>query len=81
MSKKYLNLRTEGPRLRVLPTIIWWLFLDRLEAPGYVYGIVFTILAIATVWDVYRILTEQATDVFEELDSLDHRVYTLEQRN
>lgn len=53
MSKK--NVRIKGtslaPRLPVTFAIVWWLLLDRLDAPGWAYGVLGSVVVLAfTVW-------------------------------
>jgi len=43
--------------------IVWWLLLDRLGAPGWAYGVLWTLVAIFFIVWVYRFRTDQERDV------------------
>ena len=43
--------------------IVWWLLLDRLNAPGWAYGVLWTLVAIFFIAWVYRFWTDQELDV------------------
>ena len=50
MSEKRIVLKGKHRRhyFPVIGTVVWWLVLDRFGAPGWVYGVVFTLIGI--VW-------------------------------
>lgn len=52
------------PKAPVISAMVWWLFLDRLNAPGPIFGAVFTLLAIATVGNLIRFWMGESVDLF-----------------
>lgn len=67
MSKKYFIKHSNlPPRFPLVGTVFWWMFLDYINAPGWVFGVVGTFLII--MWYIFfvEILTKQGKDVFQE---------------
>lgn len=60
---KYKNLPA---RLPVWPTIVLWLLLDRLRAPGWVWGVCGTITALGWLGSLAQLLYQKETDIFKE---------------
>ena len=46
-----------------LAAIAWWLLLDRLGAPGWAYGVMWTLAAILFVAWTYRFWNDRERDV------------------
>lgn len=59
------NIRSKSP---VLLGIVLWLFLDRLGAPDYVHGIVWTVYAIVSVGILCEWHSSVPVDIFKEDD-------------
>ena len=56
-NRKVVSSTNLPARLPITFSIVMWLLLDRIQAPGYVYGIVFTIIgimAIAAAIDIWK---------------------------
>jgi len=43
--------------------ILWWLLLDRLDAPGWAYGVLWTVVAAVTIAWIYCLCTTSERDV------------------
>lgn len=65
---KYIARNNESPSVGVAVWLVWWLFLDRLSAPGWVFGVVFTLLAILVATQWYRVFFHDAINIFDLLD-------------
>lgn len=59
----YKNLPTRWP---VVATIAWWLLLDRLDAPGWLWGTLGTLLVIAWVACIYNICVQEQVNVVDK---------------
>jgi len=52
-------------RLPLFPTITLWLLLDKLQSPGYVWGIVGTLMALIWIAAIFMIIKEKEVNVLE----------------
>lgn len=57
----YANLPTHLP---VMSTLVGWLVLDRTRAPGWVWGVVGTILGLFWIGSIIALFLEDRTDIF-----------------
>jgi len=60
---KFINRNNMPPNLYLFPMITLWLFLDRLNAPGWVYGVVFTVMGLISLAEVCKWFTGKAVDL------------------
>lgn len=60
---KYIKSNNLPPRLSILWPIVWWLVLERFNAPGWLYGVLFTIIGIVYVTEVWRLFAADAVDL------------------
>lgn len=65
MSKKqkYIKPNNMPPRLSILWPIVWWLVLERFNAPGWVFGAIFTVIALLYAVEVWRMFACEAVDL------------------
>lgn len=66
MSKKFIQVKCLPPRLGIGSFVLYWLFLDRLNAPGWVYGVVGTLLILGWIVELIKFLNGLPIDIFEE---------------
>ncbi len=64
-SEKRIAMKNLPARLPIFPSITAWLLLDRLQAPGYAYGITFTLLGIVAVGAIISMINDTAVDIFK----------------
>lgn len=65
--KQVINPKNYSSQVPIFSTITMWLFLDRLQAAGWVWGVVGTIGAIIWIVKIYSGLRlEKWVDIFEE---------------
>lgn len=64
-----INRRNLPSRLPVTSTIAWYLFLEHFNTPGWIYGVVFTILGIIWVVSAFFIYLEEPVDIFVKKDN------------
>ena len=62
---KVIHSKNLPTRLPVTSTIAWYLLLDHFTAPGWVYGVVFTLLGIVWGASAFRLGFQSAVDIFE----------------
>lgn len=60
---KYIKANNLPPRIGILGMVVWWLLLDRVNAPGWFYGVVFTFLGIVYLAEVSRMFEADAVDL------------------
>lgn len=53
----------------LLFTIVMWLLLDRVQAAGWVWGVVGTLVAIIWIGFIINVSKEDQTDIFKKSDS------------
>lgn len=63
---RYLKASNLPPRVNVLVPLLWVLVLERFDAPGWIYGVIFTMLGIIYAGEIYRLFAGKAVDIFEE---------------
>jgi len=64
--KKVIAQKNIGAKSPVLLGIVLWLFLDRLGAPDYVHGIVWTVYAIVFISVLCEWYSSVSVDIFKE---------------
>lgn len=60
---KYIKASNLPPRGIVVVPIFWWMFLDRMNAPDWLFGIVGTLLALVTITELWRMFAGEGVDV------------------
>lgn len=63
--KFYISYKRMPPRIPLMATLFWWMFLDYTNAPGWLFGVVGTIMLFAWVAFIYVFLTHNGRDVFD----------------
>lgn len=61
---RYVKLSNLPPRLPVLQAIVWWMSLDRLNAPGWLCGVVGTIYGVLFIAAAFAIYKGHPVDLF-----------------
>lgn len=62
---KVIHPRSLPTQLPIVDTIAWYLLLDHFTAPGWAYGVAFTVLGIIWVGAAYRVGMQDTVDIFE----------------
>ena len=62
---KFIKAGNLPPRVSIIMPFVWWLVLERFEAPGWEFGVVFTVLGITYVVELFRLFSGEAVDVIE----------------
>lgn len=60
---KYIKPNNLPPKISVIVPAFWWLFLDRLAAPGWLMGVVFALLSLMYVAELAKLVGGEAVDV------------------
>ena len=66
--RKVIAQKNFSMRSPLMPTVVVWLLLDRFQAPGWVWGVVGTLVAILWIAFVAQAWTNEITDIFEQKD-------------
>lgn len=66
MGRKVLMYKNLPTRLPVVSTTVAWLLLDRLQAPGWVWGAVGAFYVLIWIICLYGFWTEENIDIFGE---------------
>lgn len=61
--RTYISLKCMHPRAPVHAAIIWWLLLDRFDAPGWAFGVMWTIVVILMISFLIDISNSTAKNV------------------
>ena len=56
------NLPVSAP---ILPTLAWWLLLDRLEVSGVVWGVAYSVAALVWAVNLYTLFKTEQVDIFK----------------
>ena len=62
-AKKVISRKNLPASIPLISTAVTWLVLDRLQAAGWVYGVMGTVLALAWIGAIVGMCTEKQTDV------------------
>lgn len=60
---KFIKANNLPPQLGILRPIVWWLVLERFNAPGWLYGVLFTFIGIVYFAEVWRLFAADAVDL------------------
>ena len=61
--KKYIKADNLPPKISILWPIVWWLVLERFDAPGWLYGVLFTFIGLIYMAETWRMVVSDAVDV------------------
>ncbi len=64
MKPRYLT--NSKPYIPVGGMILWWLLLDRIHAPGWVWGVVGTFFALVSIINAFILATGEGVDVLKD---------------
>ena len=53
------------PSAPVIPTIAWWLLLDRLDVGGVAWGVFYTVAAIVWAASIFSAFKAEQVDIFK----------------
>jgi hypothetical protein len=67
---KRISMANEAPRLPLTFTVAWWLLLDRLQPPGWVWGASGVVIVLLWVMGALAIWQFEPVDVLKELRDL-----------
>lgn len=60
---KYIKANNLPPRFGLVNMLVWWLILDHFKAPGWAYGVIYTLLVTITICEIWRTFAGDAIDV------------------
>ena len=60
---RYIKSTNLPPRINITAALVWWLVFDRLSAPPWLYGVVFTLIGIVYIAETVRFFSADAVDV------------------
>ncbi len=60
---KYIHVNNLPPNPHLITMAVMWLLLDRFNAPGWVYGVGFTIVGLISIAEICRWVTGKAIDL------------------
>jgi len=64
MSTKVIARKHLPAEIPVIPTLVWYLFLDRLHAPGWAWGAIGVLLLISWIVNIVRMATQEERSPF-----------------
>lgn len=62
----YIKVTNMPPKVGVIAMMVWWLFLDKIGAPGWAYGVVYSFYGTCALHSIYRICTYKGVDLLEK---------------
>ena len=63
MEGRYLKHKYLPPRLPVGTAALYWLLLDRFDAPGWMFGVLWTLVSILAIAFIARIINDTPIDL------------------
>lgn len=63
--QKYIQVNNLPPTISVAPYMLWYLWLDHLGAPGWVWGVIFTVLGACTIVGILRAWKSAPVDLLD----------------
>ena len=60
---KFIKANNMPPRMSILWPIVWWLVLERFNAPGWVFGVMFTMIGLIYAVEAWRMFAGEAVDL------------------
>lgn len=60
---RYIKRNNLPPTLPLYQALLWWLLLDRLNAPGWAFGVMWTIAAILAAASLIVVILGEPVDV------------------
>ena len=61
--RRYIKASYLPPRLPTMIAAVGWLLLDRLDAPGWAHGVLWTIVVMLVIAFIFRLCTEVSVDI------------------
>lgn len=65
MNRKVISFKNLPSRFPVLSTIVFYLLLDKLNSPGWLWGVVGTVMGLVWIGAIIAIWTQKQVDIFE----------------
>lgn len=63
MKKKYIAHANMPPRFPFMLAAVGWLLLDRLDAPDWAHGVLWTVVAVMAIGALSEIIRGEAVDI------------------
>ncbi len=61
--QKFIKGNNLPPRFGLLSPLVWWLILERFSAPGWVFGLVYTLIGIFYISEIIRLCISDSVDL------------------
>lgn len=62
-AQRFLKASNLPPRPSILGLLVWWLILERFNAPGWLYGCMYTFLGVVFISEVWRMFAGEQVDL------------------
>ena len=62
---KTIDRKNLPPTAPVMPTITWWLLLDRIGVGDVAWGVFYTLAVVIWAASIYALYTAEPTDIFK----------------
>jgi hypothetical protein len=59
MGRKVINKNNARCNFPIIATLVWWLVLDKIDAPGWAWGVIGTILVVGWVVIIIDVFTRE----------------------
>ena len=60
---KFIKNNNLPPKFSVLTPLTWWLVLERFSAPGWVFGLIYTLIGLVYISEIWRLIVSEAVDL------------------
>ena len=61
--QRYIKANNLPPRPSILTFLVWWLILERFNAPAWLYGALYVLLGMLFIVEVWRMFACDAVDL------------------
>jgi len=66
MRDRYIKGANMPPRISLSAPFVWWLILERFDAPLWMFGTVYTLMALLYALLIFRLFNAEAVDVLKD---------------
>jgi hypothetical protein len=68
MKRKVIEYNNLPAHLPIVGSIAFWLLLDRLNVPGWAWGVYWTLISIIAICEIYIAVEQEKIDIFIKKD-------------